>query len=45
MDGEEKVLEKGGHGAMEGRVGAAQIVSLLIAARWKAPSGGEEVDP
>lgn len=34
-----KVLEKGGHGAKEGRVGAADISLLLIAAKWKGPQG------
>lgn len=36
---EEKVLEKGGHGAKEGRVGAADIVLLLITAKWRGPQG------
>lgn len=35
--GEEKVLEKGGHGAKEGWVGAADIILLLITAKWRGP--------
>lgn len=34
-----KVLEKGGHRATEGRVGAADIILLLITAKWR---GGPE---
>lgn len=36
---EEKVLEKGGHGAKEGRVrgGAADIILLVITAKWRWP--------
>lgn len=32
-----KVLEKGGHGAKEGRVGAADIILLLITVKWRGP--------
>lgn len=36
---EEKVLEKGGHRAKEDRVGAGDIILLLITARWREPLG------